>query len=116
MAWLTREDARSFSRTPKEPDMETLSYWLSRLEPLIREEGEEEIICVFANRTGSEDEAVYAGTSAVIGIQAGEVKVYGILGRGDRDLLVVDTSERPKFQLICDPKNKPRVSENTDVA
>lgn len=104
MAWLTREDARSFSRTPKEPDMETLSYWLSRLEPIIRSEGEDEIICVFANRTGSEEEAVYAGTSAVLGIQEGEVKVYGILGRGENKLLIVDTSDRPKYSLICDPK------------
>lgn len=110
MAWRTHEEARSFSRTPKEPDMETLSYWISRLEPLIRNEGEEEIICVFANRTGVEDEAVYAGTSAVLGIQAGEVKVYGILGRGERELLMVDTSQRPKYQLISDPKNRPRTS------
>lgn len=75
--------------------METLSYWLARIEPLIRAETEGEIIVVFANRTGIEEEAVYAGTSAVLGIQAGEVKVYGILGRGEKELLVVDTSKRP---------------------
>lgn len=91
--------------------METLSYWISRLEPLIRNEGEDEIICVFANRTGAEDEAVYAGTSAVLGIQAGEVKVYGILGRGERELLVVDTSQRPKYQLISDPKSRSQTSK-----
>jgi hypothetical protein len=28
MAWPTREDARSYSRSPKDPDMDTLSYWL----------------------------------------------------------------------------------------
>jgi hypothetical protein len=78
MAWLTRENARSYSRCPKDPDMDTLSYWLARLEPLIRAETEGEIICVFANRSGTEEEAVYAGTSAVLGIHAGEVKVYGI--------------------------------------
>lgn len=55
--------------------METLSYWLARLEPLIRAESEGEIIVVLANRTGIEDEAVYAGTSAVLGINDGEVKV-----------------------------------------
>ncbi|KAH9205970.1 carbon-nitrogen hydrolase [Leptodontidium sp. 2 PMI_412] len=103
MAWLTRENARSYSRSPKEPDMETLSYWLARLEPLIRAESEGEIICVFANRTGTEDEAVYAGTSAVLGIHAGEVKVYGILGRGERELLVVDTNKRPQAKLISQP-------------
>lgn len=83
--------------------METLSYWLARLEPLIRAESEGEIICVFANRTGTEDEAVYAGTSAVLGIHAGEVKVYGILGRGERELLVVDTNKRPQAKLISQP-------------
>lgn len=103
MAWLTREEARSYSRTPREPDMETLSYWVSRLEPIIRAEGEEEIIVVFANRSGTEDSAVYAGTSAVLGVQEGEVRVYGILGRGERELLVVDTSKRPAAHLISDP-------------
>lgn len=83
--------------------METLSYWLARLEPLIRAETEGEIICVFANRTGTEDEAVYAGTSAVLGIEAGEVKVYGILGRGEKELLVVDTDKRPQAKLISQP-------------
>ncbi|KAH6715419.1 carbon-nitrogen hydrolase [Leptodontidium sp. MPI-SDFR-AT-0119] len=106
MAWMTREDTRSFSREPKEPDMETLSYWLARLEPLIRNEGEDEIIAVFANRTGSEGNATYAGTSAVLGIQAGEVKVYGILGRGERELLVVDTAASPTMQLVSEPRAK----------
>ena len=105
MAWLTRENPRSYSRSPKEPDMETLSYWLARIEPLIRAEAEGEIIVVFANRTGIEEEAVYAGTSAVLGIQAGEVKVYGILGRGEKELLVVDTSKRPQAKLISEPNS-----------
>lgn len=105
MAWLTRENARSYSRSPKEPDMETLSYWLARLEPVIRAETEGEIIVVFANRCGTEDEAVYAGTSAVLGICAGEVKVYGILGRGEKELLVVDTDKRPQAKLISEPKS-----------
>jgi predicted amidohydrolase len=103
MAWLTREDARSYSRTPKEPDMDTLSYWLARLEPLIRAETEGEIIVVLANRCGTEEDAVYAGTSAVLGIQGGEVKVYGILGRGEKELLVVDTEKGPKAKLISEP-------------
>jgi protein N-terminal amidase len=85
--------------------METLSYWLARIEPLIRAETEGEIIVVFANRTGIEEEAVYAGTSAVLGIQAGEVKVYGILGRGEKELLVVDTSKRPQAKLISEPNS-----------
>ena len=105
MAWLTREDGRSYSRTPKEPDMDTLSYWLSRLEPIIRAETEGEIIVVIANRTGVEEEAVYAGSSAVLGIQGGEVKVYGILGRGEKELLVVDTAKRPQAKLVSQPNS-----------
>ncbi|KAL3425868.1 carbon-nitrogen family protein [Phlyctema vagabunda] len=103
MAWLTREDARSYSRTPNEPDLETLSYWVARLEPLIREESDDEIIVIFANRCGTEDDATYAGSSAVLGIQAGEVKVYGILGRGEKELLVVDTAKPAGAKLISSP-------------
>ncbi|KAK9770424.1 putative CN hydrolase domain-containing protein [Seiridium cardinale] len=106
MAWLTREDARHFSRTPKEPDMETMTYWIKRLEPLIRAETDEEIIVIFANRTGTEEEAVYAGTSAVIGIQHGEVSVYGLLGRGEKELLVVDTSLPPFAKLVYRPEGE----------
>lgn len=105
MAWLTREDQRSYSRSPKEPDMETLAYWLSRLEPVIRAETEGEIIVVLANRCGTEDNAVYAGTSCVLGIQGGEVRVYGILGRGEKELLVVDTNKRPQAKLISEPNS-----------
>jgi protein N-terminal amidase len=105
MAWLTRENPRSYSRSPKDPDMETLSYWLARIEPLIRAETDDEIIVVFANRTGIEEEAVYAGTSAVLGIQGGEVKVYGILGRGEKELLVVDTDKRPQAKLVSEPNS-----------
>ena len=113
MAWLTREDARSYSRCPKDPDMDTLSYWLARMEPLIRAETEGEIICVFANRSGTEGEAVYAGTSAVLGIHAGEVKVYGILGRGEKELLVVDTNKRPQAKLISEPNST--ASDHKDI-
>jgi len=58
-----------------------------------------------ANRCGTEDEVVYAGTSAVLGIQDGEVKVYGILGRGEKELLVVDTSKHPQAKLISEPNS-----------
>lgn len=80
--------------------METLTYWVQRLEPVIRTEGEHEIIVVFCNRTGLEDDAVYAGTSTVLGVADGEVNVYGILGRGVKDLLVVDTDDAPFAKLV----------------
>lgn len=55
---------------------------------------------MFCNRTGMEDDLVYAGTSSVVGIKDGEVNVYGILGRGAKDLLVVDTSNGPFAKLV----------------
>ncbi|KAI1824630.1 carbon-nitrogen hydrolase [Xylaria intraflava] len=113
MAWLTRENAVVFGSQPKEPDMETLTYWITRLEPLIRAETEEEIIVIFANRTGVEDDAVYAGTSAVLGIQNGEVTVYGLLGRGERKLLVVDTEKSGVAKLVYRPD---RDAHETDEA
>ncbi|KAF6819777.1 N-terminal amidase [Colletotrichum sojae] len=111
MAWMTREDASMFSRMPNEPDMDTLTYWVARLEPLIRAESGEEIIIVFCNRTGTEDDVVYAGTSAVIGVQDGEVRIYGILGRGEKELLVVDTSNPPYAKLVYRPEaEKPSIA------
>ncbi|KAK3327349.1 carbon-nitrogen hydrolase, partial [Cercophora scortea] len=80
MAWSTQQDTRLFSRRPQEPDLETLVYWVQRLEPLIHAEIDEEVIVIFCNRTGAEGDAMYVGTSAVLGIKAGEVFVYGVLG------------------------------------
>ncbi|ROW06010.1 hypothetical protein VMCG_04656 [Cytospora schulzeri] len=110
MAWLTREDKRHFSRMPAEPDMDTLTYWIQRLEPVIRAEDNEEVIVVFCNRTGSEGDAVYAGTSAVVGIKEGEVHVYGLLGRGSKEVLVVDTDDPPFAKLVHRPEG-----ENTET-
>lgn len=104
MSWMTREDTRHFSRMPDEPDMETLAYWVSRFEPLIRSENKEEVIVVFCNRTGSEGNATYVGTSVVLGIHDGEVKVYGLLGRGSKELLVVDTDNEPYAKLALRPE------------
>ncbi|KAK1833260.1 carbon-nitrogen hydrolase, partial [Podospora conica] len=99
MAWHTHHDTSLFSRRPQEPDLETLVYWVQRLEPLLSAKKEEEVIVIFCNRTGSEDDLMYAGTSAVLGIKRGEVFVYGLLGRGVKELLVVDTSRPPVSKL-----------------
>ncbi|KAF4452897.1 hypothetical protein F53441_4323 [Fusarium austroafricanum] len=105
MAWMTREEPRKFTRMPNEPDMETLTYWVTRLEPLIRQDTREEIIVIFCNRCGNEEEVLYAGTSAVIGILDGEVRVYGLLGRGEKELLVVDTNDKPYAKLVQRPES-----------
>lgn len=106
MAWLTNEDRATFTSFPQDPDLSTLTYWVRRLEPVIRAESSEEIIVVIANRCGIEDDATYAGTSAVIGIKDGEVSVYGLLGRGVKELLVVDT-EKPPFAKLVDRPEPP---------
>ncbi|KAK8116596.1 uncharacterized protein PG998_004877 [Apiospora kogelbergensis] len=115
MAWLTREDSNTFSTRPHEPDMETLTYWVKRMEPLIRSESGDEVIVVFANRSGIEDDVVYAGTSAVLGIQNGEVTVYGVLGRGEKQLLVVDTSKPGYAKMVYRPEDEAQDSvDNSD--
>ncbi|KAB5545517.1 hypothetical protein GE09DRAFT_211311 [Coniochaeta sp. 2T2.1] len=100
MSWVTRQDHREFSRMLAEPDMETLTYWVQRLEPLISAELEKEIIVVFCNRCGQEDEALYAGTSAIIGIKGGEVNVYALAGRGTKEFLMADTNNPPFAKLV----------------
>ncbi|KAM3526561.1 hypothetical protein NHJ13051_003401 [Beauveria bassiana] len=104
MAWMTREEPREFSRMPNEPDLETLTYWITRLEPLVRADRRDEIIVVFVNRCGIEGDATYAGTSAVLGVHHGEVTVYGLLGRGEKQLLVVDTTHPPYGKLLYRPE------------
>ncbi|EAQ90697.1 hypothetical protein CHGG_02632 [Chaetomium globosum CBS 148.51] len=99
-AWLTNDEQHAFLSNPEAPDMSTLAYWVARLEPVIRAHSSEETIVVFANRSGVEDEATYAGSSTVIGIKDGEVTVYGILGRGVEELLVVDTDNPPFGKLV----------------
>lgn len=115
MAWLTQQPETLFCLTPRLPDMETLTYWVQRLEPVIRAEQEGEIIVVLANRCGVEGGAVYAGTSAVLGIRYGEVAVYGLLGRGQNELLVVDTDDPPfgKLSLSPDPTPQPEGEPHT---
>jgi hypothetical protein len=106
MAWITNDDGQRFGALPQEPDMETLTYWATRLEPVIRAEEGDEVIVVFCNRCGQEDELTYAGTSAVIGIKGGEVSVYGLLGRGKKELLVVDTDSPPFAKMVLMPEGE----------
>ncbi|KAL2133652.1 hypothetical protein VTI74DRAFT_1967 [Chaetomium olivicolor] len=107
MAWQTDQDPSLFGRNPQEPDVETLVYWVQRLEPVIRADKKGEVIVVFCNRTGVEKEAIYTGTSAVIGIKQGEILVYGVLGCGVVDLLVVDTDCPPRHRLTDSDSAEP---------
>ncbi len=120
MAWQAHRDPSSLGRDPREPDIETLVYWVQRLEPIIRAERGGEVIVAFCNRTGAEEEVIYTGTSAIIGIKEGEVFVYGVLGHGVADLLVVDTDCPPRYKLMDDnvevDKRSDDILENKDEA
>jgi hypothetical protein len=91
--------------------MDTLSYWLARLKPLLTAEEPREVVVVLANRTGVEGDAIYAGTSAVIGIEPGYVKLlrcFGARGEGPPDGGYVKASGETRLCLarwrICEPQ------------
>ncbi|KAI9677501.1 MAG: Carbon-nitrogen hydrolase [Caeruleum heppii] len=108
-AWLTSSPSPCPPSHIHSPHIEALSYWLARLEPIIRksatseEEQEEEeedegqrgreVLVAICNRAGSEEGAHYAGSSVVLGIKEGRVRMYGGLGEGEERVLVVDTEE-----------------------
>ncbi|KAL1839576.1 hypothetical protein VTJ49DRAFT_1397 [Mycothermus thermophilus] len=105
-AWLTNDEQTAFLARREMPDMSTLAYWAARLEPVIQAGSSEETIVIIANRSGTEDNATYAGTSAVLGIRDGEVAVYGLLGRGEEGLLVIDTDMPPLGKLVREPSSR----------
>lgn len=113
MAWLTNLSAANLALEPEQPDLATLSYWIERLKPLV--EGEEEVIAVFANRSGEEpgmnpmgvEEGVrYAGSSWIGRVGKGQVRIWGMLGRAEEKLCFVDTEERPQWVLRIQPKDE----------
>ncbi|KAM3526560.1 hypothetical protein NHJ13051_003400 [Beauveria bassiana] len=99
MAWCTNADQEEFFLKPNEPDMDTLLYWITRLQPIISINSNQETIIVFGNRCGAEGDATYVGTSTVIGVKSGEISLYGILGRDEESLLVVDTNAIPYAKM-----------------
>ncbi|KKY19212.1 putative protein n-terminal asparagine [Phaeomoniella chlamydospora] len=89
-------------------------------------ESKEQVIVIFANRTGFEGTAPligdvrYAGSSAVMSMtrpqtrnEGGEIGMWDILGRGVEDVLVVDTEEDPKYGLKMRQKADDSGDEDT---
>lgn len=108
MAWLTRLSALDLLESEK-PDLDTMGYWIERFRP-IWEESEDEVIVVFANRTGEEGwggekvgDVRYAGSSCVMGMKRHEngvdVKIWDIMGRSQDGLLVIDTDLPAKYSV-----------------
>ncbi|KAL2255495.1 hypothetical protein VTK26DRAFT_3242 [Humicola hyalothermophila] len=112
MAWLTNDERSMFLSSPHDPDLSTISYWARRLDPIVRTESSDEVIFVFCNRCGVEDDATYAGTSVVMGIKDGEVSIYGLLGRGTEKLLLVDTDKPPFGKLVDRPPTEENGAED----
>ena len=92
----------------KVPSHETLTYWLNRLTPLLSSSSSTnnsssssspaERIVVIANRCGRERDVAYAGTSTVMGLGNGVVRVWGTMGEGEEGVLVVDTEEMEQWR------------------
>ncbi len=76
MAWLTNKEPSYLSSAPKEPDMNTLRYWLKRLQPLVKDMGKE-VIIVVANKCEGEEglDAKYAGTSWIGRVDLGKAEI-----------------------------------------
>ena len=105
MAWCTHEPT-SLPSNSSDIHLESMSYWISRLKPLI--DAEEEIVVVIANRCGmekaeegGEEDVHYVGSSWIGKVGKGEVKIWGILGCGEEAVLKVDTEEEPKFRVVA---------------
>ena len=109
-AWLTRLSALELVEEAMQPDMDTLGYWVERMRPLIGANGpEDEVIVIFANRTGEEGiaprigEVRYAGSSTVMGMRKSDgsgdvhVKIWDVMGRAQDGLLIVDTTQAARF-------------------
>lgn len=120
MAWLTHLNGEDLfaEGVSGEPDLATVGWWVRRLRPLCGEDGDGgdgggdgeragggegpgEVIVVIANRSGEEPGARYAGSSCVLGFggEGGVVRCWGMLGRGEEGVLVVDTGVEARWRI-----------------
>ncbi|KAG8623081.1 hypothetical protein KVT40_008057 [Elsinoe batatas] len=114
-AWLTSMMPEDLLASPEAPDLDTLNYWVARFKPVLEKMGRKDVVVIFANRCGIEPGKVdgvtrgtneqgesvvgFAGTSCVMGIKDGELRIWDMLGRAEENLLVVDTEDSPRFEL-----------------
>ena len=104
MAWLTHLPLADLRCRSKEPDLGTLTYWISRLQPLVY--ANVATVVALANRCGVEEEdARYAGTSVVMELGHGKARIWGLMGRGEEGLLKVDTSMEARQVLRWEKVN-----------
>jgi protein N-terminal amidase len=99
MAWLTNLSPEELFDKPDAPDVATISYWLERFAPIVESRSDTPVYVVLANRCGMEKTVCYAGSTTVMKIHQGVVSLFETCGKGEERCLVVDLSERPKFQV-----------------
>ena len=108
MAWLSNSNSSAPMRGKADPDVDTLSYWIERLRPLVM--ADKEVLVVCANRCGWEPGrnpaapdlsggVRYAGSSWMGKVGKNRVRIWDIMDREQEDLLVVDTAEEPKWNI-----------------
>ncbi|KAL8828050.1 MAG: hypothetical protein Q9191_002821 [Dirinaria sp. TL-2023a] len=99
MSWLTNLSSTELTTSTKQPDLDTLNYWIERIVPLV-ESKDEEVIVIFANRCGEEPGDVrYAGSSWVGKVGKGKIKIWDIAGRDEERVINVDTRDDPEWTL-----------------
>lgn len=99
MAWLCHLTPTELMQDPSQPDIATVAYWVERFQPLVDAGGEKPIFVILANRCGMEKGVCYAGSSTVLRIEKGVVSLYETAGKSEETCLIVDLTERPKFQV-----------------
>ena len=99
MSWLTTLSSDDLAASAKEPDLNTLNYWIERIAPLVKARNED-VTVVFANRCGEEPgDARYAGTSWIGRVGKGKIKIWRIAGRAEETVINVDTTDDPQWML-----------------
>jgi protein N-terminal amidase len=99
MAWLCHLTPDELVQEPTQPDIATIAYWVERFQPIVDSKSEKPVYIIMANRSGVEKGVCYAGSTTVIKIQAGVVSLFETCGKSEEKCLVVDLSEKPKFQV-----------------
>jgi len=99
MAWLCHLTPEELMRDSSQPDVATIAYWVERFQPIVEARLDEPVFVVMANRSGMEKGVCYAGSSTVIKIDKGVVSLFETAGKSDERCLIVDLSDRPKFQV-----------------
>lgn len=101
MAWLCHLSPEELMVEPGQADVATVAYWVERFQPLVEgsKEKDSATYILLANRCGVEKGVCYAGSSTVMKIERGVVSLFETAGKSEEKCLLVDLSERPKFQV-----------------